>query len=182
MSPTRSDSAGPVPDAPAFTYHRRSGWGGLLFALSLVILAEMAGVHLLISRWSAAAAWLLTLSTAYLLVWLIADWRDMRRWPHRLGEDGLQLRFGRRWKGLVPYGVIGDVAPAQASQARRTAGVIRLATAGAGRLVLLRLTRPIELAGPWGIRRTADRIVLAVDERDAFVTALRERARAEHTA
>lgn len=41
----------------AFTYHRKSGYGAMVFAFLVMILAEAIPVHILLMRWSAAAAW-----------------------------------------------------------------------------------------------------------------------------
>jgi hypothetical protein len=93
----------------AFTYHRKSGYGALLFALAIVTAAEVTPVHLLLARWSGVAAWTVTALSLYGMLWFVADWRTTPRGSRpRSGTPEAPERGGI--SGLAePAGVV-DVA------------------------------------------------------------------------
>ncbi|HEX4960733.1 MAG TPA: hypothetical protein VF173_07835 [Thermoanaerobaculia bacterium] len=90
------------PGSRVFTYHRKSGYGALGFALLIVTLAEAIPVHLLVARWSSKGAWCLTALALYGMLWFLADYRATRLRPILLEAETLRIRTGLRWTVLVP--------------------------------------------------------------------------------
>jgi hypothetical protein len=152
--------------APHSFAMRGSGW--LLYAgvLGFLIAVETAALHVALDHVSPIAAWISTISSAYLLLWLAGDAHAIRLYPVAITGDLLRIRLGIRWRATVR---ISDVA----SVTRITA-----VPAGAANLALLEptvlvtLRAPVELRGLLGRRRTADRLALTIDDPEALIAAL----------
>lgn len=166
----------PGPGARTFSYHRRSGWGALVFALSLVVAAETVAVHALLSRWSVAAAWVLTALSVYSLLWLVADWRAARTRPLVVHGGELLVRVGLRWTGRVPRGAVADVQRPGVGERLDGDGELSMSMLAPPSLVV-ELSRPVRFDGPFGIDRDVRRLGLVADDPDALRSALAEDAR-----
>lgn len=151
-----------------FTYHRKSGYGAIVFAILIMTLAEAIPVHILVMRWSVAAAWVLTILTLYAMVFFLADWRAARLHPVLLDHEALRIRVGLRWRVTIPRERIAAV------HGKRPPGsepFIRAALPATTPL-WIELTEPVTAKGPYGIERRARWISLTVDDPEAFRQAL----------
>src|SRR5688500_14887284 len=63
----------------SFGVRRKSGYGPVLIAILFALVAEGIALHLFVRHWSAVAAWILTILTAYGAVWLLGDFRALGR-------------------------------------------------------------------------------------------------------
>ena len=156
------------PGTEAFTYHRKSGYGAMVFAILLMIAAEGIPTHILVLRWSPVAAWILTFLTAYGTVWFLADWRATRLRPILLAADELRLRVGLRWTATIPRDRIAAV------HKKRPPGsepYLRASLPGTTPL-WVELTEPVTAKGPYGIQKRARWISLNVDDPERFRQAL----------
>ncbi|HVR95369.1 MAG TPA: hypothetical protein VMW27_02060 [Thermoanaerobaculia bacterium] len=150
-----------------FTYHRKSGYGGIVFALLLMMLVEAIPVHLLLSRWSPAAAWVLTGLTLYGMLWFIGDYRAARLRPILLDAESLRVRTGMRWSLRIPREQVVAVHKKSMAGARR----LRMALPGTS-MLWIELAEPVTVQGPYGFERRAQCVGVAVDEPDRFLQAL----------
>ncbi|MFY9825317.1 MAG: hypothetical protein WAM82_28320 [Thermoanaerobaculia bacterium] len=155
------------PMARSFTYHRKSGYGALGFALLIVTLAEAIPVHLLVARWSLRGAWLLTALAAYGMLWFLADFRATRLRPILLDEETLTLRTGLRWTVRIPRSHIAAIH----KTAPKSEPFIRAALPATTPL-WIELTEPVTAQGPYGKLKLARWISLSVDDAKAFREAL----------
>jgi hypothetical protein len=156
------------PGAEAFTTHRRSGHGGLVFALLLITGVEGLVVHLLLAGRSAAAAWSVTALSVYGAFWLVADYRATVLAPLAWDGTALCLRSGLRWRARVARGQIAGVSRAPLAGPGRGHSVAFLTEPN----VWIECASPVVLEGPYGIRRETTRVGLFVDEPDRLVAAL----------
>ncbi len=163
--------------ATAFTYHRKIGYGAVVGAMAMVVLAETFPVHVLLARWRPGVAWTVTALGLYTLFYLLADWRASRARPILLDAETLTIRTGVRWTIAVPRAAIAGVdrrAPSTCA-AQRAAGVVekplRAALLGAVN-VWIELAEPVIAAGPYGRERRATRLALWIDEPGRFVDEL----------
>lgn len=164
----------PTPSPRFFTLHRRSGYGLLLGGLGLVVLCELPLVHLLLDHYvSPAAAWIATALGLYGCLFFGADWVAARRRFLELGPEGLEVRVGLRWDFHVPYRQI--VAVQELAPGREPVGPA-LAVMLCGRAeVEIELAEIVVAHGAYGLRRPTQKLRLRVDDRPAFVAALRAR-------
>lgn len=152
-------------DASLFSM-RRTQWLLIAPLLGWLLIVETVAFHLLLARWSPLAAWLATASSIYLLLWLTADWHAIRLHPVAVQDGTLWIRLGVRWRGQVPLSAVRAVTQLSA----RPEHACNLALLEPS--VLVELHQPMELRGPFGLRRHADRIALTIDEPERFAAAV----------
>ena len=155
------------PGPGTFAYHRKSGYGAIVFAILVMMMAEAIPVHILVLRWSSVAAWILTILTVYGMVWFIADWRATRLRPILLDSGELKLRVGLRWTVTVPRDQIVAVHRKKPSGSEP---YVRASLPGTTPL-WIELAEPVTAKGPYGIRKRARWISLSVDEPERFLQA-----------
>ena len=154
-----------IPDGTyAFTSHRRSGHGGLVFALFVLTVVEGVAVHLLLASWSTVLAWVLTFLSFYGALWLIADYRATVLRPSLVNEVEVWIRGGLRWRTRVPRDQMAAVARTKPDPQECTMSVAFLTTPN----IWVRFSAPVLLEGPYGIRRQVCCVGLVVDEPAEF--------------
>lgn len=159
---------------PAFTYHRRVAYGAIVGAMVVATAAESIAVHFLVAPHSAIIAWALTISSLYLVLLFVADYRASVLRPIVLDEGHLILRAGIRRSARLPLNaIIGIESVKRGHRVEDVKDMVSFALIGEPRLIL-RLARPIEVKGLLGVRRIAGSIGLAVDDEHAFTQSLRE--------
>ncbi len=161
-----------TPDARAFGGARRSGFAAIAWALALGIVTETLALHFLLAKWSPRGAWLATAGSLYSLVWLLGFARSLRLRGTTIEGGALRLRVGLRWSAVIP---LADLRSA-ALVAPPLRSVLSLAPPLGTPNVLLELVRPATAHGPFGSRKTGDRLGLLLDEPEAFLQALSQRA------
>jgi hypothetical protein len=146
------------------------GWGAIVAALCMAVVAETVPMHLLLSQWSTRAAWALTALSVYSFLWLIGDWRAMRARTTELSGDMLRLRVGMRCSADI---AVADIAGVERATWRTTAdpGVLN-PTKPLQPNVIIRLRRPTRLRGPFGVPRTSAALGLRLADPDRFLEAL----------
>ena len=151
------------PHAPSgtstFTYHRRSGHAGIAIAFLLVILVEGVAVHFLLSIWSALAAWVFTIGTAYGALWLIADYRAAVLRPILVNDESVYIRAGLRWCLRVPWAQIAEVDGKKPDFGKESLNITFLGTPTHWVI----LTQPMLAQGPYGLRRRVRAIGIQPD-------------------
>jgi hypothetical protein len=157
--------------AAAFSSYRESGFVALVATAAAVLAVEATCVHLLAQRWCPGLApWLLFLD-GYGLLFLLGHAQAVRLRPVLLSPVELCLRVGFVWELAVPRAslVAAEVlreAPAEGP------GMLRLSKlVFASPNLLLTFAEPVEVAGPYGIRRTARHIAVYLDQPRQFIAA-----------
>jgi len=154
--------------ATAFTYHRKVGYGAVVGAMAMVVLAETFPVHVLLARWRPGVAWTASALGLYTLLYLLADWRASRARPILINAAALTVRIGVRWRIDVPRAAISAV---RRSSPRGGEQPLRAALLGAVN-VWLELDQPVVAVGPYGRQRSRARLALWLDEPDRFAAEL----------
>jgi hypothetical protein len=145
---------------------RSTGW--ILFAgvIGFLIIVETAAAHIALVMWKPWLAWVSTVSSAYMLVWLAGDAQLIRLYPVAIAGGALRICVGIRWRATI---ALADIASVTESRSVPD-GALSLALLEPTVLVTLRA--PVEVIGLLGIRRRADRIALTIDEPAAFIAAI----------
>ena len=150
-----------VPEgAVAFTHHQRSGHAGAVVGFILVMAVEALGMHLLLLTWSAVAAWILTIGTAYGALWLIADYRATVLRPILVTGDSITVRAGLRFTVHVPRAQVAAVTRARPELGKDSVSVTFLSTP----THWVTLAEPIVAEGAYGFRRRVRAIGIAPDD------------------
>jgi len=152
------------PHAPgettAFTHHRRSGQGRIVFAFLLIMAIEAFAVHLLLLVWSATAAWIFTIGTAYAALWLLADYRATVLRPILIDEESLLVRAGLRCTLRVPR---VRLAASRHEKPELGKECLNLTLLGAPTHWLV-FSERVTTEGPYGFRRGVRAIGIQPDE------------------
>jgi hypothetical protein len=153
----------PRPGAMAM---RSTGWIPVAGLIGFLLIGETVATHLLIAMASPLAAWIATASSAYLLLWLIADTHMIRLHAVTITGATLRVRLGIRWRVAIPLAQIASVTEIRAVPE----GAMSLALFEPTVLVTLRA--PVVVHGLLGRRRHADRLALTIDDPRAFIAAM----------
>lgn len=148
-----------------FTAYKRAGWVAIYAALALACAGEAIPLHFLFRRFGPLAAALSVTVHVYTVLWLVGDLRALVLRPIRIEGRSLLLRIGLRWEADVPLDAIASI------DREPSAKGLKLGVLGSPNLVL-RLRAPMQLHGPFGIRKTSDTLLLQVDDPDALVRAV----------
>lgn len=147
----------------------------LLIVLIPMVVLETVGVHLLLSQWSATAAWVLTGLSGYTVLWLVGDYRALVMRPTLVTGDELVIRIGLRCSLRVPLPLIER---AQASDwrgsARSVPGHLNMASPDTPN-VLIVLRQPLPAQRLFGLTTIARSVAFRVQDPDALLKALRSR-------
>ncbi|MGH7571607.1 MAG: hypothetical protein ACREMK_07165 [Gemmatimonadota bacterium] len=152
------------PGTFAFTQHRRSGHAGIVLAFLLAMSAEGFAAHVLLLTWSAIAAWIFTIGTAYGALWLIADYRATVLRPILVDADCILIRAGFRCSLRVPRARIAEVGCQKPSFGKESFNLTFLSTP----THWLTLSEPMLAQGPYGHRRRVRAIGIKPDLPEEF--------------
>ena len=146
-----------------FSLYRRAGWTAIVFVLLKLVAVETVIVHLMIASHSVIAAWIVTGTSIYSGLWIAADFHVLRLYPLRVTPDSIIAAIGVRWRLTIPRDAIASITPITTVPSGAFNASIMEPT------LLVTLSRPIEIRGLFGIRRTATAIALSVDEPEPLV-------------
>ena len=177
MAESQGEAAPSKQDGPhSFAYHRQLS--PMLWALTFMLIVEMALVHLLLSRWIGAAALVLGILSGATLVSLVALILSFRSRAVMLGPDGLRVRAGFLIDAQVPLDEIAFAQSGFAPADYMPGGLFKASLLNAPNIVVL-LRRDIDLPGPFGKTRRVHAVALALDEPARFLAAIAARVKAD---
>ena len=130
-------------------------------------------MHFLIVQWSVLAAWILTISSIYALIYLIGNYRASIRRPIFVSDNSLILRSGILSECLIPYNIIEEILITSKSLAENEKHIKMNFLSSHN--VVLRLKNNCESIHFYGIKKKARVITLFVDEKASFEKLLNER-------
>lgn len=84
-----------------FTLHKKVGYGGIVFGFLFVLVLEAVGVSYFLHSWSTVIAWVHLALSAYLIIFLISDYKAIKRNPVLLSHEILHIRLGLRSKAQI---------------------------------------------------------------------------------
>jgi hypothetical protein len=149
-----------------FTMHRRSGVVLIIGVLAVLSVIEAVGMHLILMRVAPTLAIVLTALSAYGLLWLIGCAHAVRLAPLRFTAAGVVIERGVMRRVTVPREAIATAVPI----ANGVSDAIDLSYTEPN--VLLTLNAPVEVHGPFGRTRSSSKLLLSIDEREAFLAQL----------
>jgi|GEM_PF-4795012 len=158
-----------------FTNRRRSD-DTFWIAAAVMIVLEAIPVHVLVHNYSPVAAWILTILSAYSLLWVVGDLFARRNRPHLLHDGLLRLNHGLRQEVVVSLDQIEVVKEADAQAVAQTGAVL-----GENANLVIELAEEVAVYGWFGTMSKARVIVLSVDEPDRFLQAIGKEPRKTHS-
>jgi hypothetical protein len=153
-----------------FSYHNNSGTISLLAAIIFIIGVETVVLHILLEKWSAIAAWILTILSIYSAIQLFGFLKSMLKRPISIENDKLYLRYGIMNESVVAIDAI-DSVELFAKDIKLDKETRKLSFLGQleGHNVMIKLKEEHTLTGIYGIKRKFKVLVLYVDNKIEFV-------------
>jgi hypothetical protein len=158
-------------DATGFSYHKKNGYAGILYTLARMSLVEMVAIDFLIRVSHPTAANIVLALDLFAALWLLGFARAVQLRPILVTPKELRLRMGLQWSLDIPMSNISSAEYGRVkAPPKRTPGYLRMTPQPN---VILTLREPMVARGIYGMKRTVQRIGLALDDVKAFETALR---------
>jgi len=159
------------PRAGAFSYHKRNGLLGILYAILGAALVELTALEVLLRARHPVAANVFLVVDAFAVLWIVGFARAIQLRPILITPDSLLVRGGMQWSLSVPRSAVESFVVGRVrAPDKRTPGYVR-ATMGQPN-VLVTLTGSVVAMGAYGTTRTVTRVGFAVDDPNTFSLAL----------
>ncbi|MOA15978.1 hypothetical protein D3C78_1361670 [compost metagenome] len=146
----------------------------LLCFLIFVLPIEGAVVHLLLAQWSHTAAWIVTVSSLYVLILFLADYRAMVLNPITVENGCVKIRYGMRAFMDIPLDTIRSVTASNAMEVTAQERKEGIAPSVDQPNVRIECMLPVEAVLMFGLKKSSTTIYLAIDEADRFKRQLEE--------
>ena len=159
-----------------FTYFRKSGIRTTVVVVLFILVVEAVVLHVLISKWNPAFAWVLTILSVYAILQITSILRSMgsRLIEINNKENCLNLRYGFGSQTDIPFSSIKSIEKDRRSKAHLKSNVClstfdMLDTTN----VVIYLKEENTLHKIYGIEKKYTSISFYVDEVDMFVTEMK---------
>ncbi len=96
-------------DATIYSYYRNSGFTLLFWPIVTLVVVEVGLLHLVVSIWTQAGAWILTSINIYTLLWMVGHFQAARLQPVIVDDNYIYLRTGLIWRSQTPLSKIADI-------------------------------------------------------------------------
>ncbi|GAB3176232.1 hypothetical protein [Telluribacter humicola] len=158
----------------SFTIYKENGVTALLGSILFVATIELFITHLLLTRWNATVAWVLSGLSLYGMLQILGHLRALRRRHLEIKDNRL----------LLKYGLFGDmdIELRQIQRVELTTNLVNEADKKVEQLALLKAVESYNVAlyftekqtieKAYGISRECDVILLHVDNKEEFVEKL----------
>lgn len=158
-----------VPKKNEFTYHNNSGIVTLLIAIIFIVGIETSVMHLLLLKWSLAAAWIITALSIYIAIQLFGFLKSILKRPISIAGNKLFLRYGILREAIIEIENI-DSIELTAKSIELNKDTRKLSPFGdlESHNVVIRLNTECTLSGLYGINRKFKTVVLFVDNQGDF--------------
>lgn len=165
------------PDVPAgvqsFSYHRLVA--PILWAFFSLAVIEALGVHLLVGLWKPALGWIIFIISDISLLYLLGLICSLRRMPVTIDDHEVRIRAGILYDFRVPLASIVNASTAFPSSDVKRPGTVKTSLMTFPNIIL-EVSPPIPSPKPMGLGDPVSHVAIALDDRAAFISALRSRA------
>ena len=152
-----------------FSYHKNSGTIALLIAIIGVVAIETVVLHMLLTKWSSIAAWILTFLSIYSGIQIFGFLKSMLKRPIAIENDILFLRYGIVNEAIIDLENIESVEISSKEivlhkETRKLSFLGELESHN----VIIRLKKEGTLVGLYGIQRKFKNLAVYVDDKIEF--------------
>ena len=159
-------------NAQAFSYGEASGYNSLGTLLALLILCEGVPLHFLLSHYNAVIAWIWTGLDIYGLLWAVAMIRASKLRVILVDEQWVKVRAGIIWEAEIPRKhILSCQRVSSAETLAKTPDYLKMVMLNDPQYIL-QLSQPVVAVGFYGQRRMFTQMGIAIDQGEAFVSAL----------
>ncbi len=162
----------PIPsDFKQFSVYKETGYAGFFGVILSVFLIELVVVHLLLMRYNHLAAHIVTLASAYGLVFLIGHFSALIKSPILFLPDKILLRVGFRWRSLVNINNISTAKKIVYSYEADETCFKGSLMKNSGN-VLITFKHPVTVDRIYRKPIMVDKMILSIDQVDTFLLEL----------
>ena len=152
-----------------FSYHKDSGTITLLIAIIFSVTIEPVVFHILLSKWSSIAAWILTFLSIYSGIQIFGFLKSMFKRPISIENGKLFLRYGIMNEATIVLNNIDSIEVSSKDielnkETRKLSFLGELESHN----IIIRLKEENTLVGLYGIKRKFKNLVLYVDDKIKF--------------
>lgn len=145
-----------------FTYHKDSRYFQVIGVFVFLIITETFVLHLALSNWNLAFAWISTSLSIYGLFFLIGDSNAIKKRPIYFDEQYLYLRIGIRWFSKIPLKEIESIELImKAPEGKENANLILIGSPN----ILIKCTSEQNAIGYYGIYKSFKSVSIAIDDK-----------------
>ena len=159
-----------------FSNYKENGLVSLLLAFLLVVFTEMLTIHTIVEKWSALFAWVLTISSMYSGLQIVALIKSLSKRPFIIDSVQQQIvfRFGFFSKAIVPFKAIKETV-SSSKDLPEDKSVVYFSTLGGlgGHNTILHLNEEIAFESFYGFKKQAISLALFIDDKNAFVASIK---------
>lgn len=152
-----------------FTYHKESGTIALLAVTIFIVVVETVVLHILLSKWSNIAAWILTFISIYSGFQLFGFLKSISKRPISIKNDKLLLRYGIMSETSI---FLKNIASVEVSSIDMAWNAENRKLSFLGEMeshnVIIRLKEENVLIGLYGIKRKYKNLALHIDKKIEF--------------
>lgn len=165
------------PDVPtgvqSFSYHRLVA--PILWAFFCLAVVEALGVHLLVGLWKPSLGWVIFIISDISLLYLLGLICSLRRMPVTIDDQDVRIRAGILYDFRVPLASIINASIAFPSSDVKRPGTIKTSLMTFPN-IMLEVFPPIPSPKPLGLGEPVHHVAMALDDKVAFINALRSNA------
>lgn len=160
-----------------FSYHVKSTTMSIIIGFLMVILIETFAVHFLLLKWSAVAAWILTILSAYTALQIFALARSISKRPIKIDTQTqeLILRFGFFSEWSVPLNKIQKIVLSN-KDLPEDKSIVPFSPLGSltEHNVIVHFEREEEFLGFYGLKKKATALAIYVDDKQLFLETMQD--------
>lgn len=168
----------PVAKDKFFTYHKNSSVMMIYIMLIHATVIETIGLHVLVHQWSAVLAWILLALNVYAVLFFIAEIRAIGLSPFMIDHGILYLQVGLTKSAVIPFKDIDQIRTYE-GPAKLSKKVLKITMVATVKDIFhekpsyeIILREKVEVNYMYGFRKSVDRVLLNVDDYEAFRSAL----------
>ena len=154
-----------------FTSHKTTGSIALIWAFIFMMIVEGIALHVLLIHWSYITTWVLTSTSIYGILFLIAHANALRYRPHIVTKEGLELKNGLFGTAIIPFSAINKVVKSSNEPEDTTLKIQHFSLFGKleSHNVIIYLNEPTKIELLYGITKTVDGLMLSIDDKEGFL-------------
>lgn len=156
-----------------FSYHKDNGAIALFIVIIGLVIVETGIIHLLLTRWSSLAAWILSGISIYTGLQLFGFMHSMSKLPIEITDEQLTLRYGLMASMNVPFESIKAVEISSKDLDENTT-VKKLSILGnlEAHNIIIHFNERSTFSTLYGFNKTCEGLALHVDTPSEFKAAL----------
>jgi hypothetical protein len=165
----------------AFTLHKKTGYGGMVFGFIFVMVLEGIGVSFFLHNWNPLIAWIHLIFSVYMIIFLISDYKAIKQNPVSLTQTKLHIRLGFREDIELDLRNIESITNGKLhfEEDKKKKDVLNATLLGFEEPDFeIVIEEPVTAIDGLGRKRAIKKIYISLDEKDKFLSQFNERKKA----